>query len=93
VTTKLIELAEGILVEAGVPREYAEQISGELAAKVDASLYSVRSILVKFYRPIAATWKEISIDVRIEQAEIELGVTTRFCAPVMAVYFCKKGAA
>lgn len=72
--TKLVELQDGILVEVEALPEQAQQISGGLADKVDATLDSIKPILVRACRPITAAWEEVSQDVRIEKAEIELGL-------------------
>lgn len=71
--TKLIQLEDGILVEVEVPPEQAQPISGGAADRVSATFDQIRPILVKACRPIAAAWKEISQDMNIEQAEIQLG--------------------
>lgn len=73
--TKLIELEEGILVEIEVPVGQAEQISGGFADKVNATFGSIQTTLVTSCRPIVAAWKELSQDMNIEQAEVELGLS------------------
>ena len=71
--TKLIELEDGILVEVEVPEDQARQISSHLADKVSSTFDQIQPILVKTCHPIIAAWKEISEDIQIEQAEVELG--------------------
>ena len=73
--TKLIELADGTLIEVEVPSDQAQQISGGFADKVSATFDKIHSILVKTCRPITAAWQEINQDLDIEQAEIELGLS------------------
>lgn len=71
--TKLIRLDDGTLVEVEVPEEQARQISGGFADKVDATFEKVKPILVKTCKPIAAAWKELSKEMTIDQAEVQIG--------------------
>jgi hypothetical protein len=73
--TKLIQLQDGTLVEVEVPPDQAQQISSSSAKRVDESLDKIKPILVNACRPITAAWKEISQDMEIEQAEVELGLS------------------
>lgn len=74
-TTKLIQLEDGTLVEVEVPPDQAQQISGGFADRVNETFDKVRPILVNTCRPIAAAWKEISQEMEIEQAEVQLGLS------------------
>lgn len=74
-STKLIRLDDGILVEVEVPRDQAQQISGGFADKVNTTIDSIKPILVHTCRPIIAAWKELERDMNIEGAEIELGLS------------------
>ncbi len=74
-TTKLIELDDGILVEIEAPSDQVQQISGGFADKVNATFNKIHPILVSTCRPITSAWKEINQDMNIEQAEIELGLS------------------
>ena len=71
--TKLIRLEDDILVEAEVSDDQAEQISGGLAKRVDATFEKIKPLLLKTCQPITAAWKELNQEVCIEKAEIELG--------------------
>jgi hypothetical protein len=73
--TKLIQLEDGTLVEVEVPPDQAQQISGGFADRVNETFDKVRPILVNTCRPIAAAWKEISKEMEIEQAEVQLGLS------------------
>lgn len=73
-STKLIRLEDGTLVEAQVPDDQAQQISGGFAQRVDASFAHVKPLLLKACKPIAETWQELSQEMNIEQAEVELGI-------------------
>ncbi|MBN3938686.1 MAG: CU044_2847 family protein [Nostoc sp.] len=74
-STKLIRLDDGTLVEVEVPEEQARQISGGFADKVDATFDKIRPILVKTCKPIAAAWKEINQEMNIDQAEVQIGLS------------------
>ena len=70
--TRLIELEDGILVEAEVPEEEAEPISTNVIKEVKSSFDKVKPILVSISRPIADAWREINKDMEIKQAEVEI---------------------
>ncbi len=74
-SSKLVELEDGILVEVEVSPDQAQQIAGGLAEKVDATLDKVKPILIKTCRPILAAWEEIGQDIHVKTAEIELGLS------------------
>jgi hypothetical protein len=74
-TTKLIQLEDGTLVEIEVPVDQAQPISGGFADRVNATFDKIQPLLVKTCRPIAAAWKEINQEMSIEQAEVELGLS------------------
>jgi hypothetical protein len=74
-TTKLIELEDGTLVEIEVPSDQAQQISGGFADKVNETFDKIQPILVRVCRPLSAAWKEINQDMSIENAEIQLGLS------------------
>ena len=73
--TKLIELEDGTLVEIEIPMGQPQQIAGSAADKVKATLDKIQPLLIKICHPVTAAWKEISQDMPIEQAEIELGLS------------------
>lgn len=72
-TSKLIELEDGTLIEVEVPEDEAQQISSKFADRVSTTFDKIKPILVKTCRPIAAAWKEINQEMPIEQAEVEIG--------------------
>ena len=72
--TKLIELQNGVLVEVEIVGEQVEEISGNVADKVEATLDKIRPILINTCKPVVAAWQELSKDMHIEEAEIELGL-------------------
>lgn len=72
--TQLIRLEDGTLVEAQVPDDQAQQISGGFAKKVDASFERIKPLLLKACKPIAEAWKELNQDMDIDSAEVELGI-------------------
>ncbi|NEO57307.1 MAG: hypothetical protein F6K54_32090 [Okeania sp. SIO3B5] len=71
--TRLIELEDGILVEAEVPENEAKPISTNGIKEVKSSFAKVKPILISLSRPIAEAWQEINKDMEIEQAEVEVG--------------------
>ncbi len=73
--TKLIELKEGILVEVTTSPDEMQQVSGGYTvSKVNATIDQIQPILLKVCGSVAATWKDMSNDLHVEQAEIELGL-------------------
>ena len=71
--TRLIELEDGILVEAEVPENEAQPISTNVIKEVKSSFAKVKPILISISRPIAEAWQEINKDMEIQQAEVEVG--------------------
>lgn len=74
-STKLIELKDGTLVEIEVSEDYAKQISGGFADKVNSTFDKVQPILVNASKPIISAWQELNQDMYFEQAEVELGLS------------------
>lgn len=72
--SRLIQIDDGILVEAEVSADEARPISGDLAEKVAGSLDAVHPLLLKLCRPFANTWRELNREMQVEQAEVELGL-------------------
>jgi hypothetical protein len=75
VATKLIELADGTLVEAEVAESEARPISGGAADKVAASMEKIEPVLVSVCKPVAQAWKAIGDDLHVESVQIELGLS------------------
>lgn len=73
--TKLIQLEDGTLVEVEVPEDQVQPISGGFADKVDSTFSKIQPLLVRTVRPIAAAWQELSQEMNIDRAEIELGLS------------------
>lgn len=74
-STKLIELEDGTLVEIEVPEDQAQQISGGFADKVSSSLEKIKPLLIRACKPVSEAWGELNTEVQIEQAEVELGLS------------------
>jgi hypothetical protein len=74
VATRLIQLEDGLLVEAEVPEDQAEPISGGAVDRVNATLDVIEPLLVKACKPITAAWKQLADEVLIDSAQIALGV-------------------
>ncbi|OEU83371.1 MAG: hypothetical protein BA873_15980 [Desulfobulbaceae bacterium C00003063] len=72
--SKLIKLNDGTLIEAEVNNGEAKEIASGLADKVNSSFEKIRPILTSVCKPITETWKELSKEMTIDQAEIQLGL-------------------
>lgn len=72
--TKLIQLEDGLLVEAEVPEDQAEPISGRAVDKVNATLEQIEPLLVRACKPVTAAWQHLSEEAYIDHAQITLGV-------------------
>ncbi len=70
--SKLIELADGTLVEVEVPENEARQISSRAADQVEATFEKIKPVLRQAVKPIAAVWDELNQDVELESAEVEI---------------------
>ncbi len=73
--TKLIQLADGTLVEVEVSEGQAQPLSGGYAEKISASFDNMRPILLTICRRLSATLEEINKEMLIEQAELEIGLS------------------
>jgi hypothetical protein len=73
--TTLIRLKDGTLVEAEVPQDKAKQISGGAAKKVDATFQDeIKPLLERVASSVSVAWSQVSQDLHMEQAEIEVNV-------------------
>lgn len=73
--TKLIELADGILVEVEVEQGEARRISGGFAEKVSASLDKMQPILIAVSQSLDTAWQQINEKMEIDKATVELGLS------------------
>lgn len=73
--TQLIQLDDGTLVEVEAKPDEVQPISGGSAKWVESTFEKIRPLLVNTCRPITAAWKELSQEMNIEQAEVELGLS------------------
>jgi len=71
---KLIELEDGVLVEVEVSDEEAQTISGGAADRVAASFDRIKPILKSACKPVSEVFKELSREMEVDQAEINLGL-------------------
>ena len=71
---KLIQLADGVLIEVQAAKDEVQQIAGGAAKQVDATLEKIRPVLLKVCCPIAAAVKELREDVDLEQVEVEVAL-------------------
>ena len=82
--TKLIKLEDGTLVEVEVTPDQAQQISGGgvFAKKVKTNLAQIQPLIINTCKSVATAWKgvhqELSQDINIEKAEVELALSFEF---------------
>ncbi len=74
-STKLIKLEDGTLIEIDVDENQVQQISGAMAEKVNATLDTIEPVLINACRPVVAAWKELNKEMYIDEAEIEIGLS------------------
>lgn len=74
--SKLIRLEDGMFVEIEVPAGQAQPLAGGAAEIVNTKLLDkIQPILLNICRPITEVWKQLNQQMRIEQAEVELGLS------------------
>lgn len=73
-STKLIQLYDGVLVEVDSADDEIQKISGGEAKKVDASLEQLKPLLIKSCQPILSAWDELNKKMVVDGAEIELSI-------------------
>ena len=73
---KLIELANGLLMEVDVPQSEIEMISSnsDMVEKVNKSMDTVKEMLIKSIEPITQAYEVLNQDVVLEKAEVEIGI-------------------
>lgn len=72
---KLIELEDGTLVEVEVKGEEMEEVAGGIVDRVQTTFEAVHPLLVKSCRPIIKAWQELNQETKVEQAEVEIGLS------------------
>lgn len=73
--TELVKLKDGILVEIQAdPVDAPKQISSGAAHQVEGSMEAAKELLLKAVKPVTEIWSQLSQDVLIEQAVIEIGL-------------------
>jgi hypothetical protein len=70
--TKLIDVG-GILAEVEPMDSGARFTSGDLGAKCEKGIAQIRPILSAVCAPLLDAWKELSTEVHIQEAEVEIG--------------------
>lgn len=72
-TTTLIKLDDGTLIEVEVPGDYIQPLSGNTAKKVNAIIdETLQPVLKNIVKPIRSVWEELNKDMIIEKAEVEI---------------------
>ncbi len=72
-STKLIEFEDGTLIEVEVSDDQAKEISNRFSEKVQKTLDDIKPTLISICRPITETFKELNKEMKVDQAEVELG--------------------
>jgi len=70
-TSRLIQLSDGALVEVDTPENEITQLSASTADKVSATFEAIRPLLLKVCAPISEAWRELG-DTKVTGAEVEL---------------------
>lgn len=73
--TKLIQLTDGTLIEVEANPDEVQQVAFSLATSVDKTIERVKPILIHACQPVIEAWNDLSRQVSIEQAEVELGLS------------------
>jgi len=73
-STKLIELSDGLLVEVAADEDAVQQISAGAADRVDRALDGAQSLLRKAVQPVVSVWDELNQDLTIDKVEIKLAL-------------------
>jgi Trypsin-co-occurring domain 1 len=75
-STRLIRLHDGTLIEVDVVPGEAQQIAGgSIAKRVESTFDQIKPTIINVCRPIADVWRELNKDVEISQTEVEIGLS------------------
>jgi hypothetical protein len=78
-STKFLELADGVIIEIGGAQDVREEMHTSTAELVDTTMNMVTQKLRKILTPIAnsfhSLYDAVDVPVEIESAEVELGVS------------------
>ena len=74
-STRLIKLKDGTLVEVEALPNEPQQISSKQVKQVEENIEKINSVLVAVCQPVIASWKELNQQVNVEKAEVELGLS------------------
>jgi hypothetical protein len=74
VSTKLIELEDGILVEVRTQEDGFEALSSRTADRVGATIDSIGPLIVKLCSPIGGALKDLKSLVDIDHVEVALSL-------------------
>ena len=71
----LIMLEDDTLVQVEATGNEAQQSSGGVAERVDATLDKIKPTLLRVCRPVIEAMKKLREDIDLEQVEIEVGLS------------------
>ncbi len=73
--TQLIQLKNGMMVEAEVPGQTGEQIAGGVNKLGVSFEEKVKPLLLQICESFASVWQELNKKMSVEQAEVEIGLS------------------
>lgn len=71
--TQLIQLRNGLMVEAEMPGQTGEQIAGGVYKLGVSFAEKLKPLLLEICEPFAEVWQELNQKMSVEQAEVEIG--------------------
>ncbi len=73
--TQLIQLKNGLMVEAEAPGQSGEQIAGGVHKLGVSFEEKVKPLLLQICESFANVWQELNQKMSVEQAEVEIGLS------------------
>ncbi len=73
--TRLIQLKNGMMVEAEIPGQTGEQIAGGVNKLGVSFEEKVKPLLLQICESFANVWQELNQKMSVEQAEVEIGLS------------------
>ena len=78
-STKFLELKDGVIVEIGAPSEVREEMHASTAERVDTTMRMVASMVGNIVRPLGDAFSHLydalDVQIAVETAEVEMGLS------------------
>lgn len=74
-TTMLVRLKDGVLVEVDAPENTSERISGGAAKRVEAAVEDIGPLLTRVCRSTMSAWDALGQAAGVREVTIELGLS------------------